>query len=81
MVLSFDFPEVLLLLSVAAVVGLSIAALAEVAQRAERDFGERGRTFYVVLLAVGLLLPPLGVLTLLRYQADVRANAIPEPSR
>lgn len=79
--LSFDFPEVLLLLGVAAVVGASIAALIEVAGRAERDFGERGRTFYIVLLAVGLLLPPLGVLTLLRYQIDVRTGASPEPSQ
>lgn len=79
--LSFDFPEVLLLLSVAAVVGLSIAALVEVGQRSEADFGRRGRTFYVVLFAIGLLLPPLGVLTLLRYQLDVRAGGSPQASR
>lgn len=79
--LSFDFPEVLLLLGVVAVVGMSIAALAEVGRRDERDFGERGRTFYIVLLAVGLFLPPLGVLTLLRYQLDVRTGASPKLSQ
>lgn len=75
--LSFDFPEILLLLTVVAVVALSLAALRETSQRPERDFGERGRSFYVVLLVLGLLLPPLGVLTLLRYQLDVRAVAHP----
>ena len=79
--LSFDFPGILLLLSVAAVIGLSIAALVDAGHRSEADFGRRGRAFYVVLLTIGLLLPPLAVLTLLRYQLDVRAGGGPQASR
>ena len=79
--LSSGFPEVLVLIGVAAVIGLSIAALVEAAGRPEHDFDVRGRTFYIVLLAVGLFLPPLGVLTLLRYQLEVRTGVSPEPSQ
>lgn len=79
--LTFGSLEMLLLAVAMAVVGLSIAALVEISQRAEGDFREQGRSFYVVLLAVGLLLPPLGVLALVRYQLDVRSNTNPDPSQ
>jgi hypothetical protein len=80
--LTGGFLEATVLLGLLAVLVGCVLALRDVSRRSDDVFavgGRRSRSFYVGILVLGIVVPVVGVFSLIRYRMDLGRSPRPAP--